>query len=122
MKIQGVDGGTLRDVLVDSSGRVVLSPTSGTNTVVDGSGTITTGGAAQNLFGGTVPAAGFEIYNPHGSDSLWISKQGTAAPNTSGSIEVPPGGMYTTPQAYVPNHVISIYGGTTGQPFTAERW
>lgn len=122
MKIQGVDGGTLRDVAVDSSGRVILSPTSGASTVVDGSGTITTGGAAQSLFGGAVPAAGFEIYNPHASASLWISKQGTATPNTAGSIEIAPGAMYVTPPGYVPNHAVSVYGVITGQPFTAERW
>ncbi len=122
MKIQGVDGSTLRDVLVDSSGRVILSPTSGTSTVVDGSGTITTGGMAQNLFSGATPSAGFEIYNPHASASLWISKTGTAAPNAAGSIEIVPGGMYVTPPGYIPNHAVSIYGATTSQPFTAERW
>ncbi len=121
MKIQGVDGGTLRDVAVDDSGRVVLSPTSGTSTVADGSGTIAAGGTAQNLFGGATPATGFSIYNP-GTSSLWFSKSGTAAPSSAGSTELAPGGLYETPPEYTPNHAISIYGGVTGQPFTAERW
>jgi hypothetical protein len=40
-----------------------------------GSGTITLGGTAQNLFVGAVPTCGFEVSNP-GTASLWISKQG----------------------------------------------
>lgn len=123
MKISGVDSSAEgHDVLVDTSGRLIISPTSGGSTVVDGSGTITLGGTAQNLFGGTIPAAGFEIYNPSASYSLWISKSGTAAPNAAGSIELQPGALYTTPKGYTPNHAINIYGSQTSQPFTAERW
>jgi len=122
MKISGVDSlAEGHDVLVDTSGRLIISPTPGASTVVDGSGTITTGGTAQNLFTGTTPVAGFAVGNP-GTTSLWISKSTTAAPNAAGSVEVAPGMLYETPSEYTPNHAVSIYGATTGQPFTAERW
>ena len=90
-------------------------------TPVSGSGTITLGGTAQNLFGGTIPISGFEVSNP-GTASLWISKSSEASPGGQDSIEIPPGAVYTTPTGYSPNHSVSIYGATTGQSFMAERW
>ena len=88
------------------------------------SGTITTGGVAQNLISETVyPANGYGVYNPDPSNDLWISESGTAAPNASGSIRVPAnGGWYETPVGVDPVQTVSIYGTITGQPFTAKRW
>ncbi len=41
----------------------------------DGSGTLATGGSAQTLFGGIVPANGFLVQN-NSSAALWISDVG----------------------------------------------
>lgn len=90
---------------------------------VDGSTTITTGGTAQNLFGGTVPSNGFAIYNPDPTNDLWVSDSATALANGLGSIRVVAnGGGYETPAGYRPLGTVSIVGAVTGQKITARRW
>lgn len=90
---------------------------------VDGSTILTTGGTAQNLFGGTIPANGFAIYNPDISNDLWISDSTTAAANGQGSIRIAAnGGGYETPQNYRPLGAVSVIGAATGQKITARRW
>lgn len=122
VEVAGVDAAlTVRTLSVDAAGRLLPSPTSGTSTTVSGNGTIASGGTAQQLFGGTVPARGYSIHNP-GTASLWVSAHGTAAPSTAGSFELLPGSTYVSPSRYVPSSAVSIYGSVTGQPFTAERW
>lgn len=92
-------------------------------TGTDGSTTITAGGTAQNLFGGTIPANGFAIYNPDPANDLWVSDTTTALANGTGSIRVPAnGGAYETPVGYKPIAAVSIVGGVTGQKITAKRW
>lgn len=90
---------------------------------VDGSGTITTGGTAQSLFGGSVPTHGFAIYNPDASGDVWVSDSTTAAVNAAGSVRcVANGGGYETPPNYKPIGAVSIVGAATGTKFTARRW
>jgi hypothetical protein len=89
---------------------------------VDGSGTITTGGTAQNLFSGTVPTNGYLVANPNASDALWICEGGTAAVNGAGSIEIAAGANWNTPSGYKPFGVVSILGPNTADKFTARRW
>lgn len=88
----------------------------------DGSGTITTGGTAQLLFGGQTPASGYAIYNPDPATALWVSDSVTAAPNGVGSIYVPPLGGYETPFNYSPAGPVSLVSATTAHKFTARRW
>lgn len=96
---------------------------SGPNNTVDGSSTITTGGTAQNLFGGIIPNNGFAIYNPDASNDLWISDSSTAVANGTGSIRITAnGGGYETPANYRPCGVVSVIGSVTGQKFTAKWW
>lgn len=90
---------------------------------VDGSGTITLGGTAQNLFGGATPVNGFGIYNPDANEDLWISLSTTAVLNGQGSIRIAAnGGGYETPSGSRPFSSISVIGLTTGHKFTAIRW
>src|SRR5438105_8368871 len=76
------------DVVVDTLGALgdaaVTDPAAGSATIpallrglisalaghagTDGSTTITAGGTAQNLFGGSTPARGFEVSNPNASE------------------------------------------------------
>lgn len=92
-------------------------------TAGDGSGTITTGGTAQNLFSARIMENGFSVYNPDPTNDLWISDTTTALANGSGSIRVPAnGGWFETPPTYGPAGVVSIVGGVTGQKFTARGW
>lgn len=101
--------------------KAILKAVGSPSTAQDGSGTVTTGGTAQNLFGGTVPANGFFVQN-NSSGDLWISDIGTAAA-AQPSIKIPPNGsMFSTPAAYRPAAAISLFGATTAQAFTARRW
>jgi hypothetical protein len=86
----------------------------------DGSGMIATGGTAQQLFGGVVPANGWLVCN-NSSAALYVSDVGTAAPGGS-SIQIAPGLTFWTPSGYRPGGAVSIYGGTSGQGFAARRW
>jgi hypothetical protein len=87
----------------------------------DGSGTLATGGSAQTLFGGIVPANGFLVQN-NSSAALWISDVGVAAAG-GGSIQLAAnGGIFATPSGYKPAGAVSLYGATTGQAFAARRW
>ncbi len=66
-----------RELAVDSQGRLVVvmsgEGAAGAGAPVDGSGTIAVGGTAQVLFGGTVPDAGYAIYNADPDNDLWIN-------------------------------------------------
>ncbi len=85
--------------------------------------TITTGGAAQNLFGGVVPKTGWEIHNPDASEDCWVSDSATAAANAQGSRRVVAnGGWYETPPGKRPPAAVSVICATTGHKLTASRW
>jgi hypothetical protein len=87
----------------------------------DGSGTVATGGSAQTLFGGAVPANGFLVQN-NSTAALWICDTG-AASNGGASLQLAAnGGIFATPSGYKPAGPVSLYGGTTGQAFAARRW
>ena len=102
---------------------VQIGDQSNTDNAADGSTTVTAGGTAQNLFGGTPPVNGFAIYNPDPVNDLWVSDSATASANGAGSIRVAAnGGGYETPPAYKPVGAISIVGASTGQKITAKRW
>ena len=56
------------------------------------------------------------------SAALWICDTG-AASNGGASIQLAAnGGIFATPSGYKPAGPVSLYGGTTGQPFAARRW
>jgi hypothetical protein len=109
---------------------VTLEASGGASTVIitgspgsDGSGTITTGGTAQNLFTGATPTNGYAVYNPDPTNDLWINEGAAALANGSGSIRVSAnGGAYETPPGYKPFHAVSIVGAVTAQKFTARQW
>jgi hypothetical protein len=93
------------------------------DTASDGSTTITTGGAAQNLFGGIVPANGFYVANPDATNDLWISLGAIATVNGQGSIRVAAnGGYFASEPQMKPWQPVSIVGAVTGQKITAARW
>jgi hypothetical protein len=87
----------------------------------DGSGTVASGGNAQTLFGGAVPANGFLVQN-NSSAALWVCDTG-AASNGGASLQLAAnGGIFATPSGYKPAGPVSLYDGTTGQAFAARRW
>jgi hypothetical protein len=87
----------------------------------DGSGTVATGGNAQNLFGGAVPVNGFLVQN-NSSAALWISDVGAASAGGASMQIAANGGLFVTPSGYKPAGAVSLFGATTGQAFAARRW
>ena len=87
----------------------------------DGSGAVATGGSAQTLFGGAVPANGFLVQN-NSSAALWICDTGTASAGGASIQLTANGGLFCTPPGYKPAGAVSLYGATTGQVFAARRW
>ena len=87
---------------------------------VDGSGTITTGGSAQALFGGITPSSGFLVCN-NSSGILYVSDVGAASAGGS-SIQIGVAATFNTPSGYRPGGAVSIFGALTGQAFAARRW
>ena len=87
----------------------------------DGSGTLATGGSAQTLFGGIVPANGFLVQN-NSSAALWISDVGVASAGGASIQLAANGGVFATPSGYKPTGAVSLFGATTGQGFAARRW
>ena len=63
---------------------------------IDGSGAVATGGSAQTLFGGIVPANGFLVQN-NSSAVLWISDVGVAAAGGASIQLTASGGSFATP-------------------------
>ena len=104
-----------------SSGSSSLTLTG--NTTNDGSTTITTGGTAQNLFGGVTPTDGYSVCNPDPTNDLWVSDSTTAAANGQGSLRVAAnGGYYATENGQKPIGAVSVFGAVTAQKITARRW
>jgi hypothetical protein len=87
----------------------------------DGSGTLATGGSAQALFGGIVPANGYVLQN-NSAAALWISDVGTASAGGASIQLAANGGIFATPSGYKPAGAVSLFGATTGQAFAARRW
>lgn len=113
----------------DVNGNLRTSP-AGTQTVVtpnnvtpiNCSGTITTGGTAQNAFTAQTTLSGFTVMNIS-AEPLWIAFNGTATASTAGSYLLnPSGGSYSTPSGFGMNSALSILGATTGSAFTCTRW
>jgi len=86
----------------------------------DGSSSITAGGAAQLVFGGTVPVNGYLIAN-NSASNLYFSDVGTAS-SGGNSIPLSPGAVWSTPDGYKPPGPVSIFGAVSSQGFAARRW
>jgi hypothetical protein len=103
-------------------------------TATNCSGTITTGGTAQNAFTAQTTLHGFTIANidatTNSGEVLWMSFTTTAAPATTASYPLPSPaattytgmGSYTTPPGYGANHAVSIIAATTGHQYSCTWW
>jgi hypothetical protein len=87
---------------------------------IDGSGSVSSGGTAQTLFGGLVPVDGWLVAN-NSSAMLYVSDVGAATPGGA-SIPIAAGTVFATPSGYKPAGPVSLYGTTAGQAFAARRW
>jgi hypothetical protein len=82
------------------------------------SGTVTTGGVAQSLAALNASRKRLVFQNISGGD-FWISFVGTAAPDTAGSFRIQPGDGWDESGSQIITNAVSIYGATTGQPWSA---
>lgn len=98
------------DILAFSSG-----------TLRDQSGSIATGGTAQQLMPANGRRRGFSVYNLSSAD-LWINELGAAAVAGQPSLKITAGTYYETPASGVGVQAVSILGATAGQQFTAREW
>jgi hypothetical protein len=95
----------------------------------DCSGTITTGGTAQNAIAASNSGRnGFVIANIDTTEVMWISFTGTAAAAALGSYPLAPATATTfaTLSSFYSsigyNTALSVVAATTGHKFTCTRW
>ena len=99
-------------------------------TATDCSGTIASGGAAQNAFTAQTTLHGFAIANIDTTEPLWISFTTTAAASGAGSYPLPAAtattfagfGSFTAPPGFGLNHALSVIATTTSHKFTCTWW
>lgn len=112
-----------------------VATTGGVNTTpTDCSGTITSGGNAQNAFTAQTTLHGFTIANIDSTagsgEPLWFSFTTTAAASTAASypLAAPTAttfanlSSFTAPPGFGLNHALSIIGVTTGHKFSCTWW
>jgi hypothetical protein len=110
----------------------VQFPTNQTQT--DCSGSITTGGTAQNAFAAQTSLHGFTIANTDPSsgsgEPLWISFTTTAAAATAGSYPLAAPatttyagmGSFSSPPGMGTGHGLSVEAATTGHKYSCTWW
>lgn len=97
------------------------------------SGTIATGGTAQNAFTAQTTLHGFTIANidsGHNNEVMWISFTTTAAASTAASYPLPAPtatsfagfGSFTTPAGFGTNVAVSVIAATSGHIFSCTWW
>ncbi len=107
----------LRATAVPVSGTVTAATPTGT--VTDRSGSITTGGTAQQLMAANSSRKYLFIQNVSAAD-LWINFTTTAVAD-SPSIKLASGNAFFMESSFVSTEAISIIGATTGQKWTAKE-
>ena len=99
-------------------------------TPTDCSGTITSGGTAQNAFTAQTTLHGFTIVNIDTTEPMWISFTTTAAASAAGSYPLQAAtattfaspGSFTAPRGFGLNHALSVIATTTSHKFTCTWW
>lgn len=94
----------------------------------DCSGTIATGGTAQNAFAANPYINGFQILNLDSTEPLWISFTGTASAGATGSYPLPAAtattfvgaGSFYTVIGF--NTALSVVAATTSHKYSCTRW
>lgn len=130
-----VSSGGMVTVQCDNAGHlsvgVTVSPPTNV-TPTDCSGTIASGGAAQNALAASTSRHGFVITNTDASagsgEPLWFSVTGAAAPNTPGSYPLSSptatsfAGLTSFTAPYGWNTAVSVIAATTGHKYSCTAW
>lgn len=99
-------------------------------TPIDCSGTIASGGAAQNAIEANRNVKGFIIANIDTSEVMWISFTGTAVAGAVGSYPLAPAtattfanlSSFTSPLGFGMFSNLSVIAATTSHKFSCTRW
>ena len=110
-----IAGGTAAGAV---TGTVAITPSNGTLT--NRSGTIATGGTAQQLAAANASRKYLLIENPSQTEDLWFNFTTTAIVGQP-SILLRPNGSYVAESSYVSTEAISIIAATTAHPFVAKE-
>jgi hypothetical protein len=87
--------------------------------LTDRSGTVATGGTAQQACSANAIRRLLLVANPDDARTIWFSVTGTASAGP-GSLQLPPGGAFVFDKL-VPSGAVSIFGSSGGQPFTVTE-
>jgi hypothetical protein len=110
--------GTVGEDGVIDPGSIPVTPTSGALT--DRSGTLTTGGTAQNAAAALATRKYLFVQNPSTAPgTLWFSTVTTAVQD-SPSIELVPGASFES-GLFCPTGAVSVIAATTGHKWTARE-
>jgi hypothetical protein len=124
-------GGNAVTTTVPVSGTVTASIAQPTNvTPTDCSGTIATGGTAQNAFTANAARKGFIIANIDTAEVMWINFTGTAAASGTASYPLAPAtattfvglNSFASPQGFAINTALSVVAATTAHKFSCTVW
>jgi hypothetical protein len=113
------DGPGIQTVIVGgmASGDGSVIPM-GSAASADHSGTIASGGTAQQVAPSNAARRGVFLQNI-GEEDLWFSFVGPAAIGIPGSYLLPAAAVFSATSGVVPSGALSVIGATTGQPFSA---
>ena len=88
---------------------------------IDGSGTITTGGAAQQVFAARPGRSYLFCQNPIAATEPLLVNAPGAAGAINGSFELAAGGTLTFSNGFVPQGAVSVFAATTGHRFVCKE-
>jgi hypothetical protein len=88
--------------------------------LTDKSGTITTGGTAQQLAAANPTRRYLLVQNLDSSNPLWINFTTTAV-QTQPSIRIGVGGSFVMEAGFISTELVSVVGAVTGHAWTAKE-
>lgn len=106
--------------LVNDEGALIVAGQVNRGAMTDRSGTITTGGTAQQAAASNATRKGLMVQNISDTTDLWCRTDGTAAA-AAGSIRIQPGQMLTFDAAMVGTGAVSMFSTLTGHAYTAKE-
>lgn len=117
----GVDGTTVRKMIVDSSGRpLMLMVPNGGNLTDPASNAITAGGTDQTAYAANLVRKYLLIQNLDSTEPLWVNF-GAPATEDAPSIRLDAGAGMVWEGSFVPTQAVHVIAATTAHAFTAKE-
>lgn len=88
--------------------------------VIDGSGTLTTGGTSQQVFPANAGRYYVMCQNPITATETLFVNFGSAASTSGGSYELAAGGSITFDSNFIPAGTVNVNAATTGHRFVCK--